>query len=71
MAKTMRLDTRPGDKVCYMNPGSGHDLEAKTADALLDLGQTYTIEKLVGSEVFLEEVPGVAFNAVFFENRKH
>lgn len=71
-ARSMRLDTQPGDKVRFCFLTSGYETEVFDALDHLKPGHVYTVRDLdVGqssSRVYLNEVPGRGFNAVLFAN---
>lgn len=70
----MNILSRPGTKVVFENPQNGHPEDRELAREYLEVGHTYTVEKMKvdrwHSEVFLEEIPGIAFNTVLFENKQ-
>ncbi len=66
----MNLNDLPGTKIVFRFPKSGSKGEQKRAQKYLKIGGVYTVKKVeIGnwhSNVYLEEVPGIAFNTVFF-----
>lgn len=66
----MRLTSRPGDKVRFLNE-NGLDAERVHASRVLDSATAYTVKSLniggFSSTVELDEVPG-RFNTVMFAN---
>ena len=68
----MDIYSKVGTKVIFAYPDSGYPHHQKTAAEHLELGRVYTVERIdVGgfhTDVFLAEVPGVAFNSVLFEH---
>ena len=67
----MNIHAKKGTKVVFSNPSAGYDPDQETARKYLTVGETYTVERTEIHDwctyVFLEEVPGVAFNSVIFE----
>ncbi len=69
----MNLEAKKGDKVVFLNE-NGHDWQPKEAREKHGLveGNVYTVAKMevhnFSSDVWLEEVPGIAFNTVMFED---
>lgn len=67
----MDIHAKNGTKVVFANPGSGYEPEQELAKKHLKVGATYTVARTeVGSfhtKVFLEEIPGIAFNSVMFD----
>ncbi|QQG45964.1 MAG: hypothetical protein HYY55_03210 [Candidatus Niyogibacteria bacterium] len=72
MTPSMDLDTKPGEKVLFDKPNSGYEHDSATARKHLNIGDTYTVERVEvadwSSEVFLKEVPDVGFNTTHFQN---
>lgn len=68
----MNIYASKGDRVKVDNLTSGYPPDQKIAQQYLKLGDVYTVEKTVvydwNTEVFLQEIPGVAFNSCFFED---
>lgn len=68
----MDIYAKKGHRVVFSNPESGYQHHQNTAKEYLKVGKTYTINKTEVSnyhtDVYLEEVPGVAFNSVLFED---
>ncbi len=69
---TMDIYAEPGTKVRFAFPNNGYDFHKETAKQHLIEGEIYTVKITdVGSfhtDVYLQEVPGVKFNSVMFEN---
>jgi len=71
---TMNIYAEKGDKVKVTEESirNGYDHVRELAEKYLQVGQTYTINyTVVGgfqNEVYLQEIPDVAFNAVQFED---
>lgn len=69
---TMNIYSEPGTKIIYSFPENGRDLDQKKAGMYLEVNGVYTVLKTVvrqsSTEVYLEEVYGVAFNSVNFSN---
>ena len=70
----MDILSGPGTKVVFENPQNGHPEDKELASKYLEVDGIYTVEKIKAkswhSEVFLEEVQGIAFNTVLFENKQ-
>ena len=68
----MNIHAKKGDKVIYKHPNSGYKHHQETARKHLVLNQVYTVERTeVGdwhTDVYLQEVPGIAFNSAHFED---
>jgi hypothetical protein len=70
----MNIYAKEGHKVIVTEIGinSGYDSHIEKAHSYLKVGQTYTVDYTkVGSwhtDVFLKEIPNVAFNSVHFED---
>jgi len=68
----MDIYAEPGTKVRFAYPDNGYDFHKKVAAKHLTEGEIYTVKITdVGSfhtDVYLNEVPGVAFNSVMFES---
>ncbi len=66
----MDILSPPGTKVVFEPPKNGYSHEQELARKHLEIGGTYTVERVAAgdssSEVFLCEVPGIAFNTVLF-----
>lgn len=66
----MNIYAKSGDKVIFSFPGSGYEYHQETAKEHLVLNETYTVDYTEVhswfTEVYLKEVPGVAFNSVLF-----
>lgn len=67
----MNIYAERGTKVVFAYPDSGYEPDQKRAKKHLVEGVTYTVEKTVvhswHTDVYLQEVPGIAFNSVLFE----
>jgi hypothetical protein len=69
---SMNIYAKEGDKVVCQTLRAGYtnDFEKKH----LEIGKQYTVERTVvynwRTEVFLKEIPGIAFNSVFFKDFK-
>lgn len=67
----MDIYARRGTKIVFNNPNAGYPYDQETARKYLKVGSKYTVEwKRVGcfhTDVFLQEVPGVPFNSVLFD----
>lgn len=61
-----------GAKVVFSHPDTGYLHHQETAKEHLTLGKTYTVEETqidsFHTDVFLQEIPEVAFNSVLFED---
>lgn len=70
MAK-MDDHSAPGTKIVFAHPGNGYAHDQETAREHLEVGEVYTVERTeVGrwhTDVFIKEVPGVAFNSPMFD----
>lgn len=66
----MNIYARCGDKVIYMHPTYGYISDQDQCRKHLVLEAPYTIERIsIGrshTNVYLQEIPGVAFNSVMF-----
>jgi len=73
---SMSAYTKPGEKVIVTGQSiqNGRTADSEKARQHLIVGQTYTIRKVQAggsyTDVWLEEVSGVKFNSVLFENVK-
>ncbi len=69
---TMDIHTPMGGKVIFRRANAGYPKDQETAEKHLRLGAVYTVGRTkpgkFHTDVYLEEVPGVAFNSVHFEN---
>jgi hypothetical protein len=67
----MNIYALKGHKVRCKNLTGGYDSEKDLAKKHLEIGKEYTIEKTIvdnwSTDVWLEEIPDVRFNSVFFE----
>ncbi len=72
--KVMNISSEIGDKVVYAYPENGYLWDQEQGKKYLTPQETYIIEKIAvhdwRTEVWLKEVPGVAFNSVLFSNGK-
>lgn len=68
----MNIYALPGHRVRCSTHTAGYEYEQEEARKHLKLGGEYTVERTEvdswSTKVFLEEVPGVPFNSVFFED---
>ena len=70
----MSIYAQPGDRIIFCNYHADCDpYDLQDADEMLEHEQIYTVESVsVNSNhigyVYLEEVPGFAFNTVLFED---
>jgi hypothetical protein len=68
----MEIYARRGHKVIYNNPNAGYAYEQVRARDRLCPGGAYTVERThVGeyrTDVYLAEVPGIAFNSTLFSD---
>ncbi len=68
----MNVGAKKGDKVICRCPDSGNLGDQERAKKHLVLGMVYTVERIVVSgyrtDVYLQEVEGVPFNSVQFDN---
>lgn len=68
----MNIYALRGHKVRCKNLTGGYDSEEDLAKRHLEIGKEYTIEKTVvdnwSTDVWLEEIPDIRFNSVFFED---
>lgn len=66
----MNIYALNGHKVKLVTFSAGYEHEQETAQKHLELGKEYTVEKTVvhnwSTDVYLQEVPGIRFNSVFF-----
>lgn len=69
----MDIHAKNGSKVVFYHPANGYTHHQETAAKHLEVGQEYTVDYTdVGgyhTDVFLIEVPGVAFNSVMFDDK--
>jgi len=70
----MNIYAKEGDKVICSTFDAGYDADKIKAEAHLVLNQVYTINCTVvhdwSTDVYLQEIPDVKFNSVFFEDVK-
>lgn len=68
----MNIYSNPGTKVIFANPTYGYPHDQEKAKQHLAVGQVYTVHHTEVSashtDVYLAEVPGIAFNSVLFED---
>ena len=68
----MNIYALEGHKVRVSNLSGGYEYHQKVANQHLKVGNEYTVERTEvdswHTDVFLKEIPNVAFNSVFFEN---
>lgn len=68
---SMDIAANPGTPITYAHPKAGRTDDQELAKKHLTLGQTYRVASTdVGAwrtDVYLEEVPHVAFNSVLFD----
>jgi hypothetical protein len=71
---SMRIDTEPGERVVFKYPTHGYESDQKLATKYLQENEEYTVSAIeVGNwrtDVTFDEVPGVQFNSVLFDNIK-
>lgn len=71
---SMDIHAKPGSKVVFKYPGNGRDSCKERAKKHLKEGEVYTVRlTCVGNwhtDVYLEEIPNVAFNSVMFADHK-
>lgn len=67
---SMNINAAPGTRVVFAHPKAGYAVERITAAKHLRVGEVYTVDRTeVGgwhADVFVVEVPGVAFNSALF-----
>ena len=70
---TMDIYSKPGTKVIYLGE-NGYEADRAKANKYLEVGKEYTVRSIdVGgfmSQVELEEVVGITFNTVMFDEKK-
>ena len=68
----MNIYARKGDKVVFNHPNAEFPRHEKTAEKHLEVGVTYTVERTVvgdlQTDVYLQEIEGVAFNSAHFDD---
>lgn len=68
----MNIYAKNGDKIVFSNPDAGYKPHQTTAKEHLESGGIYTVEKTLVSnwhtDVYVKELPGIAFNSVLFED---
>ncbi len=69
----MDIYSDPGTKVIFYYPNAGYKSHQEIARKNLKVGRVYTVKKMYvenwSSKVSLDEVPGIVFNSVLFENQ--
>lgn len=69
---TMNIYAKYGDQVVFLHPNNGYSYDERNAKKHLKVGQVYTVDRTeVGgphTDVYLQEIPSVAFNSVHFED---
>ena len=67
----MDIYAKKGTKIKFTNPNNGRAHDQETAKKHLTVGHDYTVKATDVSDwhtdVFIKEIPGVAFNVVMFE----
>lgn len=68
----MNIYAKSGHKVIFKHPNYGYENDQETARKHLKVGGKYTVENTSvdtwKTDVYLKEVPGIAFNSVLFED---
>lgn len=68
----MDINAKNGVRVIFNNPNAGYEHHQQQAKEHLVAGDQYTVDRTdVGSwhtDVYLQEVPDVAFNSVLFKD---
>lgn len=68
----MDIYSKKGSKIIFKHENYGYSSHQETAEKHLKLGEIYTVNHtdIYGwhTDVYLDEVPSVAFNSVMFEN---
>ncbi len=68
----MNIHAQTGDKVICSTFDAGYPLEQEHAKKHLVIGQQYTVDYTVihdwSTDVYLQELPEIRFNSVFFED---
>ena len=68
----MNIYALKGHKVKVSNLSGGYEYHREVANKHLTIGNHYTIEKTDvdswNTDVYLKEIPGIAFNSVYFED---
>lgn len=71
---SMNINAHYGTKVIFSNPNSGYEYDQELAKKHLTVGKTYTVNHVDihswHTHVYLQEIPGVAFNSVLFDNKR-
>lgn len=66
----MNTEAKPGDKAVFLYPWNGYEHDMEKAALYLKVGETYTVERVVGhswsTDVYFTEVPEQRFNSVLF-----
>lgn len=75
LPETMDIHARKGTKVKYSYPTFGYKYQQEKALKFLKVGNIYTIDRTEVhssfTHVYFEEIPGIPFNSVFFEDVKN
>lgn len=70
----MNIYAEEGDKVICSTLNAGYDSDQRKAEAHLVLNQVYTVSCTIvhnwSTDVYLQEIPDVKFDSVFFEDVK-
>ena len=70
----MNIYAEHGDKVKFSVPDAGYSYNREQCKKHLELGKVYTIDytEVISyhTDVYLVEIPGIAFNSVNFEDAK-
>ena len=70
MKETMDIYSKPGTKVRFAYPDAGYPHHQADARKHLEEGYGYTVERTevesCHTDVYLQEIPSVAFNSVMF-----
>lgn len=68
----MNIYAQRGDKVIFSHPNAGGWGDSEKCAKHLELGAEYTVQETEvdpwHTDVYLQEVPGVAFNSVMFDD---
>ena len=69
---TMNIYSESGAKIIYSFPENGSDWDIAKAEKHLEVNGIYTVLKTIvrssSTEVYLEEIYGIAFNSVNFSD---
>ena len=70
----MDIYAQPGTKVVFANPDAGYEHHQETAKKHLTVDAEYTVDRIDAgnwhTDVYFEEVPGVPFNSVMFDDQE-